>query len=98
MIDLVKADSRHFSEFSWVRTYRLFSFSSYFDPHNIQFSALRVFKNDVVQPGKGFPAHLHEEMEIITVVLDRADVTSVRPEQRVPKRFERMGLAGAGAP
>lgn len=69
MMDIIKADRRHFSDFGWLKTYWLFSFSDYFDPKNIQFGALRVFNDDVVEPGKGFPTHPHEEMEIITVVL-----------------------------
>src|SRR5210317_1860784 len=70
MIEIIKADERHFSDFGWLKTYWLFSFSNYFDPHNIQFGALRVFNDDVVEPGTGFPTHPHEEMEIVTVVLD----------------------------
>lgn len=70
MIDIIKADERHLSDFGWLKTYWLFSFSNYFDPHNIQFGALRVFNDDVVQPGTGFPTHPHEEMEIITIVLE----------------------------
>ncbi len=69
MIDIIKADKRHFSDFGWLKTYWLFSFSSYFDPRNIQFGALRVFNDDVVEPGTGFPTHPHEEMEIVTIVL-----------------------------
>ncbi len=69
-IEIIKADTRHFSDFGWLKTYWLFSFSSYFDPHNIQFGALRVFNDDIVQPDTGFPTHPHEEMEIITIVLD----------------------------
>ena len=69
MIEIIKATDRHFNDFQWLQTYWLFSFSSYFDPHNIQFGALRVFNDDVVQPGMGFPTHPHEEMEIITIVL-----------------------------
>jgi len=70
MIDVVKAKDRHFKDFGWLKTYWLFSFSNYFDPHNIQFGALRVYNDDVVQPETGFPTHPHEEMEIITIVLD----------------------------
>ena len=70
MIDIIKADQRHFSDFGWLKTFWLFSFSDHFDPHNIQFGALRVFNDDVVEPGKGFPTHPHNEMEIITIVLD----------------------------
>jgi quercetin 2,3-dioxygenase len=46
------------------------SFSEYYDPENIQFGALRVFNDDVVAPHTGFGTHPHEEMEIITIVLD----------------------------
>ncbi len=70
MIEIVKAGARHLSDFGWLKTYWLFSFSDYFDPRNIQFGALRVFNDDVVQPGTGFPTHPHEEMEIVTIVLD----------------------------
>jgi len=69
-IDIIRAQDRHFNDFGWLKTYWLFSFANYYDPHNIQFGALRVFNDDVVAPGTGFPTHPHEEMEIITVVLD----------------------------
>lgn len=70
MFKIIPADQRHFSDFGWLKTYWLFSFSSYYDPDNIQFGALRVFNDDVVEPGKGFPTHPHEEMEIITIPLN----------------------------
>ena len=70
MIQIIREDKRHFSDFGWLKTYWLFSFSSYYDPNNIQFGALRVFNDDVVEPGMGFPTHPHEETEIITVVLE----------------------------
>lgn len=70
MIKIIKADERHFSNFGWLRTYWLFSFSGYYDPENIQFGALRVFNDDVVEPGTGFPTHPHQEMEIVTIVLE----------------------------
>ena len=69
-IDIIRAAGRHFNDFGWLKTYWLFSFASYYDPHNLQFGALRVFNDDVVEPGTGFPTHPHEEMEIITIVLD----------------------------
>jgi len=70
MIKIIKGDERHFSNFGWLKTYWLFSFSDYYDPENIQFGALRVFNDDVVEPGTGFPTHPHQEMEIVTVVLE----------------------------
>jgi quercetin 2,3-dioxygenase len=70
MIEIIPGGQRHFSDFGWLKTYWLFSFADYFDPRNIQFGALRVFNDDVVEPGAGFPTHPHQEMEIVTVVLD----------------------------
>ena len=70
MIEVLKSSDRHFTDFGWLKTYWLFSFAHYFDPHNIQFGALRVFNDDAVEPGQGFPTHPHEEMEIITIVLE----------------------------
>ncbi|MBF0524847.1 MAG: pirin family protein [Deltaproteobacteria bacterium] len=69
MIQIIKKEDRHFSDFGWLKTYWLFSFANYFDPNNIQFGALRVFNDDVVAPGTGFPTHPHQEMEIVTIVL-----------------------------
>jgi len=70
MIRVIRANERHFTDFEWLQTYWLFSFSEYYDPDNIQWGALRVFNDDVVQPQSGFGTHPHEEMEIITVVLE----------------------------
>ncbi|HXG93865.1 MAG TPA: pirin family protein [Blastocatellia bacterium] len=69
MIQIIRADQRHFSDFGWLKTYWLFSFDTYHDPSNIHWGALRVFNDDVVGPKRGFPAHPHREMEIITVIL-----------------------------
>jgi len=70
MIKIIHAKDRHFSDFGWLKTHWLFSFSDYYDPENIQFGALRVFNDDVVEPGTGFPTHPHREMEIVTIVLE----------------------------
>lgn len=70
MIRFIEKDQRHFSDHGWLKTFWLFSFSDYYDPDNIQFGALRVFNDDVVKPGTGFPTHPHHEMEIVTVVLE----------------------------
>ncbi|MDX2453404.1 pirin family protein [Desulfosarcina sp.] len=66
---IIPADQRHFTDMGWLQTYWLFSFSNYYDPANMGHGKLRVFNDDVVRPGAGFPTHPHEEMEIITIVL-----------------------------
>lgn len=68
-MQIIPADKRHFTDMGWLQTYWLFSFSNYFDPGNMGHGKLRVFNDDVVRPGTGFPTHPHDEMEIITIVL-----------------------------
>ena len=70
MIEIIPSHKRHFNDFGWLMTYWLFSFSDYYDPVNLQHGALRVFNDDVVQAHNGFPRHPHEEMEILSFVLD----------------------------
>lgn len=54
----------------WLQTKHSFSFASYHDPNNVNWGALRVFNDDVVQPGQGFGTHPHRDMEILTYVLE----------------------------
>ncbi len=70
MIHAIKASQRHVANHGWLKTYHLFSFADYYDPKNIQWGMLRVFNDDTVSPGHGFPPHEHSEMEIVTIVLD----------------------------
>lgn len=72
MIKVIPAKDRHFNDLGWLKTYWLFSFDSYHDPQNMNFGSLRVFNDDVVEAGGGFPPHAHAEMEIITIVLSGA--------------------------
>lgn len=69
MIEIIRAADRHFNDFGWLKTSWLFSFSDYYDPHNLHLGALRVFNDDIVEPETGFATHPHQEMEIITIVL-----------------------------
>ncbi len=52
----------------WLQTRHSFSFAGYYDPANVNWGALRVFNDDVVQPGRGFGTHPHRDMEIVTYV------------------------------
>jgi redox-sensitive bicupin YhaK (pirin superfamily) len=69
MIKTIKSRERHHANFGWLDTHWHFSFGSYYDPSNENWGALRVFNDDVVQPGQGFGTHSHRDMEIITYVL-----------------------------
>ena len=61
---------RAFFDHGWLKTHRSFSFADYQDPENETWGALRVFNDDVVEPGEGFGKHPHRDMEIVTYVLD----------------------------
>jgi len=67
---IVRSGERHFSDFGWLKTHWLFSFADYWDPENIHFGQLRAFNVDVVDAGTGYPMHKHNEMEIITILIE----------------------------
>ena len=70
MIRVRKAADRGHAKYDWLDTWHTFSFDTYYDPANMGFRSLRVINEDRVQPGKGFGTHGHQDMEIITYVLE----------------------------
>lgn len=66
------ADTRGHADHGWLNAHHSFSFAGYHDPSRIHFGALRVLNDDIVAPGMGFGKHPHDNMEIITIVLDGA--------------------------
>lgn len=62
-------DERFCADHGWLHTCHSFSFADYQDPANVSWGALRVFNDDRVAPGEGFPTHPHRDMEIVTYVL-----------------------------
>ncbi|OSX53493.1 pirin family protein [Anoxybacillus ayderensis] len=69
MIHVYPAHERFESNHGWLQSYFSFSFAEYFDRKNMNFGPLRVFNDDIIAPQRGFGAHPHQEMEIVTVVL-----------------------------
>jgi quercetin 2,3-dioxygenase len=65
-----RADTRGHVNHGWLDTYHTFSFASYFDQERIHFGALRVLNDDWVAGGQGFGRHPHDNMEIVTIILE----------------------------
>lgn len=65
-----RADQRPHTRISWLDSRHSFSFGSHWDPNNTGHGLLVVNNDDVVRAGSGFSTHPHQDMEIVTWVLD----------------------------
>lgn len=70
MMELRRAEDRGHAAHGWLDSWHSFSFADYYDPEHTQFRALRVINEDRVEPSQGFGMHSHQDMEIISYVLE----------------------------
>ncbi len=72
MIERRTFDSLGGADHGWLNAKHHFSFAGYHDPNRMGWGAMRVWNDDTIAPGTGFPPHPHADMEIITYVREGA--------------------------
>lgn len=76
MIETRTANGRGATDLGWLDSRHTFAFGRGFpdrgEPHPMGFRSLRVINDDRIGPGAGFDTHPHDNMEIISFVIDGA--------------------------
>jgi redox-sensitive bicupin YhaK (pirin superfamily) len=72
MIELRPFSTLGAANHGWLDAHHHFSFADYHEPDRTNWGRLRVWNDDAIAPGTGFPLHPHRDMEIITYVREGA--------------------------
>ena len=70
MNKLYKDSSHGKNDFGWLKPRYHFSFANYYNKKKMNVGTLRVLNDDIISPNTGFEEHPHQDMEIITYVIE----------------------------
>ena len=98
VIELRPFASLGHADHGWLDARHHFSFADYHDPARMSWGAIRVWNDDRIAGGAGFPPHPHRDMEIITYVRSGAisHRDSLGNEGRTPAGDVQVMSAGTG--
>ena len=92
------SENRGHVHMDWLNSKHSFSFGSWYDPNYMGVSVLRVINDDQIAAHNGFGTHAHDNMEILTCVLDGtiSHRDSMGNEGHIPAGEWQLMSAGTG--
>ena len=72
MITITRFEDLGAAKLDWLDAKHHFSFADYHDPERMGFGSIRVINEDRIEPSQGFGTHPHNDMEIVTYIIDGA--------------------------
>ena len=69
-IEVLRASNRMRTETSWLDSWHCFSYGRHYEPDNTHHGLLVVCNDNSIRGSTGFAEHAHEEMEIITWMVE----------------------------